>query len=120
EPQPSRPLAGGFAPPQPAGPDLSALEARVRTLETAQARTTDAAAAALAAALLADAAESSRPFADELAALERVLPASADAPALRRLAQAGAPTRAALAAEFDEAAARTVVAARRPAQGAGI
>lgn len=113
-PPPSR-----FVAPAP-GPDLSALEARVATLESAQARTMDAAAAALASALLAEAAESSRPFAAELAALERVLPMSPDALALRSLAESGAPTRAALAADFDDAAARAAVAARDPGEGAGF
>ena len=76
----------------------------------------DAAAAALAAALLAEASSSSRPFEKELAALEQVLPLSPDALALRRLAQTGAPTRSALAAEFDDAAAQAAVAARDPGE----
>ena len=119
-PQPAPPLVNAFAAPPPAGPDLSALEARVATLESSQARTMDAAAAALAAALLAEAAEAPRPFETELAALERVLPMSPDALALRSLAQTGAPTRAALAADFDDAAASAAVAARDPGEGAGF
>lgn len=72
----------------------------------------DAAAAALASALLAEAAATSRPFEQELAALEKVLPLGSDDQALRRLARTGAPTRAALAAEFDAAAARAATASR--------
>jgi len=106
----------------PAAPaaDVTGLESRVQALETSQNRTVDAAAAALASALLAEAAETSRPFDRELAALERVLPLSPDATALRRLAQTGAPTRAALAAGFDDAAARASVAARDPGEQAGF
>ncbi len=111
------PQQDAFAPAP--GQDLGALEGRVRTLETAQARTMNAAAAALASALLAEAAESSRPFAAELSALDRVLPMSPDALALRQFAEAGAPTRAALAAGFDDAAARAAVAARDPGERAG-
>jgi hypothetical protein len=74
-------------------------------LETGQQRALDAAGAALAAATLADAARTARPFAEELAGLERVLPPSPDLRALGRLAQSGAPTRAGLAAEFETLAA---------------
>jgi hypothetical protein len=96
--------------------DVSGLESRVQALETGQERTIEAAAAALASALLAEAAATSRPFEKELAALEQVLPLSPDALALRRLAETGAPTRSALAAEFDDAAARASVAARDPGE----
>ncbi|MGE5501110.1 MAG: COG4223 family protein [Ignavibacteriales bacterium] len=107
-------------PPAPPAPDVSSLESRVQALETSQNRTVDAAAAALASALLAEAADSSRPFDRELAAMERVMPLSPDAMALRRLAQTGAPTKAALAAGFDDAAARASVAARDPGERAGF
>jgi len=107
-------------PPATTASDVSSLESRVQALETSQNRTVDAAAAALAAALLAEAADTSRPFDRELAAMERVMPLSPDAMALRRLAQTGAPTRAALAAEFDDAAARASVAARDPGERAGF
>lgn len=96
--------------------DISGFESRLAALESGQDKTMDAAAAALAAALLAEAASTSRPFEQELAALEQVLPLSPDALALRRLAQAGAPTRAALAAEFDAAASQAAVAARDPGE----
>lgn len=100
----------------PAVADVSGLESRVQALETGQDRTMEAAAAALASALLAEAASTSRPFAEELAALEQVLPLSPDALALRRLARTGAPTRSALAAEFDDAAARAAIAAHDPGE----
>ncbi len=107
--------AGPAAPSQ----DVSGLEARVAALEDGQQQTMDAAAAALASALLAEAASTSRPFESELAALEQVLPASTDTQALRRLARSGAPTRAALAVEFDDAAARAASASQGAAdQGA--
>jgi hypothetical protein len=108
------------ATPTIAAPESAGLETRVQALETAQSRTVDAAAAALASALLAEAAGTSRPFDRELAALERVLPLSPDATALRRLARTGAPTPAALAAGFDDAAARASVAARDPGEQAGF
>ena len=105
------------APASPApSSDLMGFEMRLDALEAGQGKTMDAAAAALAAALLAEAASTSRPFEKELAALEQVLPLSPDALALRRLAQTGAPTRAALAAEFDDAAAHAAVAARDPGE----
>ncbi len=94
------------------------LEGRVAVLETGQQRALDAAGAALAAATLADAARTSRPFAEELAGLERVLPLSTDLRALSRLAQDGAPTRAGLADEFETLAARTAVAAHDPGRNA--
>jgi hypothetical protein len=102
----------------PASEDVAQLEGRVAVLETGQQRALDAAGAALAAATLADAARTARPFAEELASLERVLPLSPDLRALTRLAQDGAPTRAGLAAEFETLAGRTAVAARDPGRNA--
>jgi len=128
--------AGGPAPsPSPAAPpfrsapsvaavpplaaeDVVQLEGRVAVLETGQQRALDAAGAALAAATLADAARTARPFAEELASLERVLPLSPDLRALARLAQDGAPTRAGLADEFAALAGRAAVAARDPGRNA--
>jgi hypothetical protein len=49
-----------------------------------------------------------------------VLPLSPQTVALRRLAQTGAPTRSALAAEFDDAAAKAAVAARDPGERGGF
>jgi len=109
----------GVTPAEPAA-DVTGLQSRVQALETGQDRTVQAAAAALASALLAEASGTSRPFVRELAAVEQVLPQSPDAAALRRLAQTGAPTRSALAAEFDDAAARAAVAARDPGEEGGF
>ncbi|HZZ34616.1 MAG TPA: hypothetical protein VFE03_02745 [Caulobacteraceae bacterium] len=131
-PGPSQPAASAAASPAPlpaAGPSpvatpapdaAGALTDRVGRLEGDQARTVDAAAAALAAAALSDAAAQPRPFADDLAAIEKVLPPSPDLRALRPLAATGAPTRAALAAELDELSSAAAVEARAPAKGAGI
>ena len=101
-----------------ASEDVAQLEGRVSALEAGQQRTLDAAAAALAAATLADAARTARPFAEELAGLERILPLSPDVRALARLAQDGAPTRAGLAAEFETLTGRAAVAARDPGRNA--
>ncbi|MDP1738518.1 MAG: hypothetical protein Q8L23_13890 [Caulobacter sp.] len=100
--------------------EISALQARVQALENGQDRTISAAAAALAAASLAEATQGSGPFETELAALERVLPLSGEVRSLRPYAESGAPSRAALAAEFDAAAARAAVAARAPGERAGL
>jgi hypothetical protein len=96
------------------------LEARLASVEARQQRTLSAAGAALAAAGLAEAAQTSRPFDSELAALERVLPLSPDARALRPMAETGVPSRAALAAEYGDVAARASTAAREPGEGAGV
>jgi hypothetical protein len=122
-----RPLAATAAPATdnelaiaaPEG-DVTGLASRVSALETGQDRTVEAAAAALASALLAEAASTSRPFEKELAAVQQVLPASSDAVALRHLARTGAPTKAALAAEFDDAAASAAIAARDPGEQGGF
>ena len=110
------PGAASVTSPVPEG--VAQLEGRVAALETGQQRAFDAAGAALAAATLMDAARMARPFAEELASLERVLPSSPDLRALGRLAQTGAPTRAGLAAEFETLTARAAVAARDPGRDA--
>mgnify|MGYP001809713352 CR=1 FL=1 len=114
------PLAG--APPEipVISSGLIDLEARVAGLEDGQRRALSAAGAALAAAALGEAAQTSRPFTAELAALEQVMPLSPDVRALRPLAETGAPSRAALAAEFGPAAARASVEARAPGEGASF
>ncbi len=99
---------------------VSTLTDRVQRLESGQAHALDAASQALAASALAEAAAQPRPFVDELAAFEHVLPYSPDARALRPLAAQGAPTRAALAAELSRAGADAAVAARRPDRNAGF
>ncbi len=125
------PVSAGFASPQadapavdaPPAPSPSAqvdqLEARIALLESGQQRTLDAAGAALAAASLAEAAQGGEPFADAVAALERVLPPSSEVRALERLARQGAPTVAGLAAGFDDLAGRASVAAHEPGPDAG-
>jgi hypothetical protein len=101
-------------------PQVADLDARVRRLEDGESRALDAAAEALAAAGLSDAAAEPRPFADTLSAFQRILPASAGTAALRALALQGAPTRAELAADLSRTAARVAVEARAPAKNAMI
>jgi hypothetical protein len=125
EPQSYRPavqaLSDGPATPQAAtSSDVAALEARLVELEAGQRRTAAAAGAALAAAALTEASQTSRPFPGELALAERSLPASAELRALRPLAETGAPSRAALADDFAAAAARASAAAREPADRTGF
>jgi hypothetical protein len=108
------------APPPEAAPPPDAvarLSGRLDQLETAQTRTAENAAEALAASALMDAAQTSRPFPDELAALAAVSPPSAELRSLRRLAETGAPSRAALAAQYPDYAARAAGAARTPGEG---
>jgi hypothetical protein len=105
----------------PAGPGdapSAAVSARLDHLEQAERRTAHAAAAAVAAGALADAAETSRPFVGELAALERLTPQTDLLTGLRPLAETGAPTRAALAAGFPDVAARAASALHTPPKGA--
>jgi hypothetical protein len=96
------------------------LTARLDNLEAGQARTAEAAAAALAAAALLEAAQTSRPFTDELAALDRVSLPSAELRALHGLAATGAPSRMALATQFPEYAARAAGASRATGDGRGL
>ena len=116
------PLALEGAPPIVAESEaeIERLEARLAVLEAGQKGVLDAAAASLAAASLAEAAQMSVPFGEELASLERVLPMSPDLRALSRLAQTGVPTRAGLAAEFESLAGRAATAARNPGEGADL
>lgn len=101
--------------------DASAdLTARVQRLEGAQGRVLDAAAAALAASALSDAAAKPAPFAADLAAVGRLLPGSPDALALAALAQQGAPTRAALAAQLTDLGGELSTAARAPGRDASF
>jgi hypothetical protein len=104
----------------PPSEQLAGLESRVRRLEDGEARGLDAAAAALAAASLSEAAAGPRPFGNELAAVERLTPNSPHVQALVPLAQVGAPTRADLAAELVDIAARVSIAAHTPAKDAGF
>lgn len=119
-PTPTPVLAGAPSAAPAAASNYGDLELRLANIEASQHRTLVAASAALAATGLAEAAQTSRPFANELAALERILPLSPDARALRPMAETGVPSRAALAAEFDASAGRASTAARAPGEGAGV
>lgn len=103
-----------------ASSEVAALSERLSAVEAQNARITGAAAAALSAAALMEAAQTSRPFPEELSALEAISPPSAELSAVRRLAETGAPTRAALAADFPDYAARAASASRAPGEGAGL
>lgn len=113
-------------PPAPApvaatpGADVSRLTARVAVLENHSAHASQAAAAALAAGAVAEAAQGSGPFAEEIAALRATAPLSPELAALERLAQSGAPSRTALAASFPDYAARAASAAHAPGDKAGL
>jgi hypothetical protein len=115
-PTPAAAAANAGAP----GEQMASLEGRVVRLEAGQARSLNAAAAALAAASLSQAAAGPRPFANDLAAVERLMPNSPHILALAPLASVGAPTRADLAAELADIAARVSIAARSPAKKAGF
>lgn len=104
------PVVGPIAPPPPS---LAQLSAKVESLEAQQSAARETAAAAVAAATLLDAAQSSHPFTRELASLKAVAPPSADLAALEKLAATGAPSRAALAMEFPIYAAQAKSAAPR-------
>ncbi|MES2896964.1 MAG: hypothetical protein V4759_13095 [Pseudomonadota bacterium] len=127
-PTPAQPAAAVLTPadPEPAldagtpSADVARLAQRLETLEGQQARAAQAAAGALAAAALMEAAQTSRPFPGELAALAAVAPPSADLRSLRSYADQGAPSRAALAASFPDYAARAAAAARSPQEDAGL
>jgi len=100
--------------------EIARLNARIAALETQGARSTEAAATALAAAALVQASQGSRPFANELAALHGANAGLPEVASLTRLAVAGAPSRAALAASFPDYAARAVRRAHKPTEGAGV
>ncbi len=103
-----------------ASAEVAALQDRVSALEATQSRTAASAQAALAAGALIDASRASRPFVEEMVAVERLLPASVETRTLRRLAETGAPSRAVLADDFQGAAARAATAARAPTDGVGL
>ena len=100
--------------------DVADLKARVQRLESEERATVDAASAALAAASLNQAADTSRPFARDVDALSRALPDSRDLEILRGLAQVGAPPRSALAAEFPDVAQKAVYASHAPGDQASL
>ena len=102
------PTAASTAPPQA----LASLTTRLDRLESGDERLREAAAEALAAADLAQAAQTSRPFADQVEALRPLLPQSSALRALSLYAQTGAPSRAQLASTLDDIADHVVVAAQ--------
>lgn len=114
------PASALVEPPADRSAEFVRLTARLDSLEAGQVRTAEAAAAALAAAALLEAAQTSRPFPDELAALDQVSPPSAELHALRGLAAVGAPSHAALAIQFPEYAARAAGASRATGEGRGL
>lgn len=115
-PTPPAPALAVSPEPSPAADpaEIQRLNARIAALETEGARTSEAAAAALAAAALIEASQGSEPFAVQLAALRSNSPELPEVAALTRVAAEGAPSRAALAAEFPRHAARAASAARTP------
>ncbi|MFN3512590.1 MAG: COG4223 family protein [Phenylobacterium sp.] len=117
---PPVPLAAPL-PPVPAEPPEGAagLSERVQALEARQAEVAGAAAAALAASALLEAAQTSRPFAAELASVEALAPGDPEIAALKPHAERGVPSRAALAASFPGYAARAA-AARAGDEPAGL
>jgi hypothetical protein len=114
------PIETGVTAVAPPAADLDRLDGRIAALESSQKSVTDAAAAALAVSSLAEATETSRPFGQELAGLQRVLPPSPDLRALGELADKGAPTRAGLAIQFGNLAGRAASAARDPGPDADL
>lgn len=119
-PSPALPLEGGEAAPVAPAADVERLDGRVTALETTQQSVADAAAAALAVSTLAEAAAGPRPFAGELASLQRLLPASSSLRSLEPLARLGAPTRAGLALQFGNLAGRAANASRNPGADADL
>lgn len=103
-----------------AADEVARLRARIAILESQGTRSTEAATAALAAAALMDVAQTSRPFAAELDSLRLVAPDLPELAALGRLATTGAPSRGALAASFEEIAARVASRSRKPPTDSGV
>lgn len=108
-----------LAAPGAAPADLASLTARLDRLSADDQRLRQAAAEALAAADVGQAAQTSRPFADQLVTLQRLLPDSPDLRTLAGYAASGAPSRAALAMQLDGLADRVAVAAREPPKDSG-
>lgn len=124
-PAPAAPPLPAAAPaPEPASLTASAevvrLTQRIEALEDRQGRAAQASAGALAAAALMEAAQTSRPFAEELSALEAAAPDLGDLRALRPYAERGVPSVTALAASFPEYAAHAAAASRATDENAGL
>ncbi|USQ95905.1 COG4223 family protein [Caulobacter sp. RL271] len=114
------PVESGATAEAPPAADVERFDGRISALESSQKGVTDAATAALAVSALAETADTSRPFAPELAGLQRVLPPSPDLRALEALSERGAPTRAGLAVQFVNLAGRAASAARDPGPEADL
>lgn len=114
------PVESGDTAVAPPAADVERLDGRITALESGQKSVTDAAVAALAVSALAEAAETSRPFGQELAGLQRVLAPSPDLRALESLSERGAPTRAGLVIQFGNLAGRAASAARNPGPDADL
>jgi hypothetical protein len=112
--------AAAPAPASDPSAEVGALAARVSALESHEKGTAGAAAAALAAAALIEASQGSRPFPEELAAARAAAPSAPELAVLSRLAETGAPSRAALAASYPDYAARAASAALAPGDGARL
>jgi hypothetical protein len=123
-PAPSAPIAPFPSalqiPEPPAGPALGDIEARLSRLEKQERLDARAAAQALAAAALVEAAQGSRPFPGEVAAARAAAPAAFELTQLAQLAVEGAPSRAALAAGFSTYAATAASAIHAPKDGDGL
>lgn len=123
-PKPEAVLAVPPPPPPPAASpprdEIARLNARIADLESAGARSSEAAAAALAVADVVEAAQGSQPFPKAVAELKAAAPNLAELGALTRLSAEGAPSRTALAASFDPYAARAASRARKPTADAGL
>jgi len=118
---PANPATTAVVPVATASPAaVSALNQRFDSLAADQRRTASAAAEALAAAELSSASQSSRPFADQLDALDRILPDSPALRALRPLSTQPTPSRTALATDFVDQADHVAVLSRAAPKGAGL
>jgi len=103
--------------PTPAAP--ADVNDRLSRIEGSLGRADQAAAAALAASALSDAAQGAGPFDADLVPFQRLMPTSPELRALAPLATKGAPTRAALAAALPPLASLAAAEARRPAADSG-
>ena len=119
-PQVSPAVFRAMAPqPGPLSGDPGGLDMRVARLETAQGRLADAATMALAVAVLTQAADQPRPFAQLVVRFQEALPGGA-ALALTPLALQGAPTRLELAQDLSAVASAAAVEARAPGRNSGL
>ena len=114
---PAVPLPEPASQPEPV--EVAAFTARLDRIEAAHRASVNAAAAALAVSIVADASAGSGPFAREVDALIRLAPASPDLQALRDLAVVGAPSRGVLVSEFEAVAGKAATASRAPTEVEG-